>query len=104
MWILSGTMPCRAPNNVLYYSKGRPRAPLEELELTCDAFPHQCDPYNLKFRMVIPEGDSLGNHPRIRVRLQASNLRKPIEQHSSVRAASKRGDFVQRVNEIALKT
>jgi hypothetical protein len=90
--------PPRDPNG-FYYVDRRPSRPVEELELTCEAFPHQGEPYSLRFRMVIPDND-LGQQPRLRIRVQASNLRKPVEEYVPISAAFVRGDFIQLVSKI----
>jgi hypothetical protein len=91
--------PDRNPTR-FYFASPRPMAPVEKLELTCETFPHQGDPYMLGFRAVLL-GDPLGNQPRLRVRLEASNLKQPIEIFMPVSATFERGDFSQLVRELA---
>jgi hypothetical protein len=85
-----------------YFVGGRPDpdAPTDELELTCDAFPHQGDPYCLGFRGIVPKKDELGRQPRLRIRLQAKNLRNPIEQFVRISVTFASGDFVDWVGRI----
>jgi hypothetical protein len=90
-------------SNDFYYVGGAPRSPTEEIELTCEAFPHQSDPYNLSFRAVIPNTD-LGTQPRLRIRLRASNQSKPIEKFVPVQTTFVRGDFPRRASDIARET
>jgi hypothetical protein len=75
-----------------FYYADVPRAPVDGLELTCEALPHQGDGYTLGFRVVIPDQE-VGKQPRIRVRLEASNLRKPLEKFVSVSPVFETGDF-----------
>ena len=69
--------------NAFYYVSGRPTSATQELELTCEALPHQGDPYSRGLRIVI-QPDNIGQKPRLRVRLEARNLRKPVVQHINV--------------------
>lgn len=82
-----------------YFAGGRPGQPAHELELTCEAFPHQDDPYRLGFRAIVPEG-GLGKKPRLRIRVQASNLRKPLETFLPLSVTFARGDLLERLNDI----
>ncbi|MFL9828818.1 hypothetical protein, partial [Rhodoplanes sp. SY1] len=66
-----------------FYYDDRPYMPSETLQLTCEALPHQSSSYNLKFRLLRSESE-LGAKPRIRIRIEASNLRKPIEKYLAV--------------------
>ena len=96
------TQPERDPNR-FYFTRGRPITPVRDVELTCQAFPHQADPDFLGFRAVIPDDDpddDLGDQPRIRVRLQASNLKKPIERFLPISTVVQPGDFKQLVERL----
>lgn len=73
--------PRRDPSS--FYHVDRPSTPDASLQLTCDALPHQSKDYNLDFRLLFSH-DELANKPRVRVRLEASNLRKPIEKFLTV--------------------
>lgn len=81
----------RDPNG-FYYTDGRPQWPQEELELTCEAFPHQGEPHVFRFRAVV--SDELKNKPRIRVKLEARNLRKPIERYIPISVTFEPGNFL----------
>jgi hypothetical protein len=81
----------RDPNK-FYFVGGAPDEPTNELELECKALPHQVEPYSLMFRAVMPE-DKLGPQPRLRARLQASNLKKPIERYLPVSLTVTRTSF-----------
>ncbi len=94
----TGLPPARDPNG-FFYVDSRPQHPVNELELTCAAFPHQGEPRNLGFRIVIPDSD-IGEKPRLRVRLQASNVPKPVEEYLAINAKFERGDFIQQLNGI----
>ena len=82
----------RDPNGV-YYVSGDPIRPVEELELMCETFPHQEEPYELSFRTVVPRVGA-GQQPRLRVRVQASNLRMPVEEYVSIAITFEHKDFV----------
>ena len=84
--------PPRDPNG-FYFVDGRPKTPVAEIEMTCEAFPHQSDPYELAFRAVILR-EEVGQQPRLRIRARARNLPKPIEKYVSVAIEVERGDFV----------
>jgi hypothetical protein len=88
----------RDPNR-FYYVDGRPQRPVAEVERECKALPHQVDPNILKFRAVIQD-DELGSKPRLRVRVRASNLKKPIETYLPVSVSTKSGNFERRLMEI----
>jgi hypothetical protein len=77
--------------NSFYFADESPEA----LQLTCEAFPHQDDPYRLEFRAVLANKERLGRAPRLRIQLQASNLRKPIEKFVSVSVTFTQGDFLE---------
>jgi hypothetical protein len=81
-----------------FYYADVPRIPVERLELTCDALPHQGDGYTLGFRLVIPNGE-IGKQSRIRVRLEASNLKKPLEKFVTVSPVFEVCDFAERLEE-----
>ena len=89
------TPPAPDPNS-FYYVGGRPNRPAEELELQCAALPHQDDPYELGFRLVIPQG-AMGKAPRVRLRVRASNLRKPIERFIPVTTVERSAQFHSRL-------
>jgi hypothetical protein len=57
------------------------------------------DPYTLGFRAIIPNKGT-GNQPRLRVRLQASILKKPIQLFIPFSIIFDPGDFLASVNEI----
>lgn len=80
----------RNPNG-FYYLEGRPHELVDELILTCGAFPHQGDERELGFQLWVP--DQPGSNPRIRVKLEASNLRKPIESFVKIGITAGAGDF-----------
>lgn len=80
----------RDPNG-FYFLKGRSGRPVDELTLTCDAFLHQGKGRELGFQLWLP--DEMGPKPRIQVRLEANNLRKPIEKFVKVRGTRRVGDF-----------
>jgi hypothetical protein len=82
------------PNS--FYYVGQPDRPVEELELVCEALPHQADPSSISFRVVVVQNGA-SKQPRLRVRLQASNLRKPLESYLPVAVTVKNGDFLQRL-------
>jgi hypothetical protein len=73
--------PRRDPSS--FYYVDRPFIPEASLQLTCDALAHQSKDYNLDFRLLFSH-DGLANKPRVRVRLEASNLRNPIEKFLAV--------------------
>jgi hypothetical protein len=85
--------------NSFYFVNRRP----DEIELTCKDLPHQGDPYTLGFRAIIPN-EGLGNQPRLHVKLQASNLKKPIQLFIPFSISFDHGDFLARVNEIKSKS
>jgi hypothetical protein len=88
----------RNPNS-FYFAKWSD-SPANELELECEALPHQIDPHFISLRAIIPIQGLIVGQPRVRVRLQASNLKRPIEKHIPVRADIERGDFLLRVDEL----
>jgi|GEM_PF-7113350 len=90
----------RDPNS-FYYVDGRPRSRVDEFQLVCEALPHQIEPYSLKFKIIVPREKSTGQ-PRLRVRLHASNLKRPVDKHIRVSINLIQGDFLQRVSEIDL--
>lgn len=87
--------------NAFYYVDGRPAQPVEEMVLTCEAFPHQGDGFRLAFRLWLD--DELGSMPRLRVRLEARNLRKPLETYVKVKATRMPADFQAFVDELKRK-
>jgi hypothetical protein len=82
-----------------YYVDGWPSQPVTEVERECKAFPHQVDPYKLRFRAFIREGE-LGSKPRLRVRMRASNLKHPLERYQRVSVSAKAGDFGKKLADI----
>lgn len=84
-----------------FYYIDYPRVPTSKLELTCEALPHQTSPYDLGFRLLL-QHDELGKQPRVRVRLEASNLRKPVERFLAVKAAVEPADFNERLEELIM--
>ena len=93
--ILPDLMP-RKRNPTGFYYTDVPSVPMERLELTCEALPHQGDSYILGFRLLIPK-EGIGKQPRIRVRVEASNLQKPLEKFVKVSPIFEAGDFAERV-------
>jgi hypothetical protein len=85
-----------------FYYTDVPRVPVDRLQLTCEALPHQGHGYMLGFRAVIPD-EEIGKQPRIRLRLEASNLRKPIEKFLSVSPVIEAGDFGAQLEELRQK-
>jgi hypothetical protein len=88
---LLGLQPRERNPNGFYYLDGRPHELVHELILTCEAFPHQGDERELEFQLWVP--DQPGSKPRIRVKLEASNLRKPIESFVKIGIKAGTGDF-----------
>jgi PIN domain-containing protein len=85
----------RDPNG-FYYVNGRPGPGIDEFQLVCEALPHQIEPYFLKFRIIVPR-EKLEGQPRLRVRLHASNLKRPVDKYIRVSTNLVQGDFLQRV-------
>jgi hypothetical protein len=97
--ILRDLLSPRKRDPTKFYYTDVPRVAMERLELTCDALPHQGDRYALRFRLVIPR-EEIGKQPRIRVRLEASNLKKPLEKFVTVSPpVFEAGDFAERLEE-----
>lgn len=88
--------------NMFYYVGGTPTEPVEQLELECRALPHQVEPHTLTFRAVLPKRVS-GIQPRLRARLQASNLKKPIEEYVPVTATEKLTNFADAIADVSRK-
>ncbi len=82
--------------NYFYFRDARPRVAVEALNPTCEAAPHQSDPTVLNFRAVVPAG-GVGDAPRLRVRVQASNLRRLIEKFPRFSICFQRGNFLGQV-------
>jgi hypothetical protein len=81
----------------LYLSSPWPgQTPVDHMELVCKALPHQQDAVKRSFRAYI--GEQLGAAPRLRVRVGASNLRKPIEAFIKVKTAETAGDFLSNLS------
>lgn len=70
-----------------YFVDVPPRGGAQRVDLRCALFPHQGQPYTLKFRGFLAQ-DS-GKSPRITVRVEASNLKKPVERTIAVELVSK---------------
>jgi hypothetical protein len=81
-----------------YYVDGWPSQPVTEVERECKAFPHQVDPYKLRFWALIRENE-MGSKPRLRVRVRASNLKRPLEKYVPITITKKLGDFGQKLTE-----
>jgi len=81
----------RQPNK-LYFSTPWPRNPVDHMELVCEALPHQQDATTRSFRAYV--GECLGVAPRLRIRVAASNARKPIETFIKLRTFETAGDFL----------
>ena len=88
---LLGLQPQERNPNGFYYADRLPQEPVDQLILTSEAFPHQGDELELGFQLWI--SDKPGPQPRIRVKLEASNLRKPIESFVKVGVTTDAGDF-----------
>jgi hypothetical protein len=86
--------------NSFYYSSSRPRKASSELELNCPAFPHKGDPYPLAFRLVVPDAEP-SRKSRLKIRLEASNLREPLERYIGISVTFKRMDFRKEVIRLA---
>lgn len=88
--------PARHPNK-FYYSSQRPsKIALDHIELGCHAFPHQRDATKLWFRAYV--GEQLGAAPRLRIRVEASNLRRPIEAFVRFEFSESAGDFLSKLS------
>jgi hypothetical protein len=85
----------RQPNK-LYFSTPWPRNPVDHMELVCAALPHQQDATTRSFRAYV--GEHLGGAPRLRVRVAASNVRKPIETFIRVKTSEMAGDFLSNLH------
>jgi hypothetical protein len=84
-------------SNKLYFSSPWPgQTPVDHMELVCAAFPHQQDAMKRSFRVYV--GEQLGGAPRLRVRVAASNLRKPIETFLKVKTTEATGDFLSKLS------
>ena len=88
------TLPKQPDSHAFYFKDGRPTIPIDELELGCSAFPHQGEPYDLDFRAIVP---SKGVQPgaRFSVRIEASNLKRPIQKFVPMSATFEKGDFIE---------
>lgn len=84
--------PSPRDRNAFYYVGGRPDEPTRELELHCDALPHQDGQYSLSFRVISPEGLQ-PFQSRVRIRVHASNLLDPIDVYLPVVVATTAPDF-----------
>jgi len=82
--------------NEFHYVDRRPLFPVEELRLCCEAVPHQVEAATIGFRIRALPHD-LGKAPRIRVRLEAANLRVPIERCLRVSVTSDMGSLRERL-------
>ncbi len=88
--------PSHHPNK-FYFSSRRPsKIALDHIELGCKAFPHQRDAAKLPFRAYAAE--HLGAVPRLRIRVEASNLRKPIEVFVKFEIFETAGDFLSKLS------
>lgn len=87
----------RDPNS-FYYVENRSGWPSEQLEVACAALPHQIDPYRIGFRVVATK-DEMGNAARLRVKVRASNLKRPIERFIPVSATVRPGNFLQALDQ-----
>ncbi len=95
--VVGPLIPSKHDPNGFYYVDGRPTSPTDELVLTCDALPHQHDPYDLRFRIAAPEQNELGRQPRLRIRIHASNLRRPVEKYVTINLSLGRGDTLAKI-------
>jgi hypothetical protein len=86
-------------NRSSFYYVDRPARPDTALQLTCEALPHQSTDYNLHFRLLFDHSE-LGDKPRVRVRLEASNLRKPIEKFLAVSVNAEPSPFKARLEKM----
>jgi hypothetical protein len=82
----------RQPNKLYFSSQWPGQTPVDHMELVCAALPHQQDATKRSFRASV--GQHLGGAPRLRVRVAASNLRKPIEIFIKVNTTEAAGDFL----------
>jgi hypothetical protein len=82
-----------------FYYTDFPHLAMERLELTCDALLHQGDGYTSGFRLVIPPKEEIGKQPRVRVRLEGSNLKKPLEKFVAISPVFEAGDFAEWLEE-----
>lgn len=87
----------RQPNK-LYLSTPWPRNPVDHMELVCEALPHQQDATTRSFRAYV--GQCLGVAPRLRIRVAASNVRKPIESFIKLRTSETEGDFLSNLRAV----
>jgi PIN domain len=85
------------PNEFHYVSRKPSEAPFDRIELICSAFPHQQAARVLAFRAYVAE--NWGASPRLRIRVEATNLRNPIEKFVKFRISETAGDFLAKLNE-----
>jgi hypothetical protein len=78
--------------NAFYSIDGEPDGPVEVLELTCSALPHQVEPVWFCYILIAPP-EMTATKGRIRIRVQASNLLEPRELHVPVEISSIPVDF-----------
>lgn len=68
----------------------------EELKLSCDALPHQVEPYTRTYRLCVPPAVTI-TKSRLQVRIHASNILRPVEKHIPIAIERVGADLVSEI-------
>lgn len=91
----------RDPNS-FYYKDNTHTGMHEELTLSCEALPHQVEPYTFTGQLCVPIGKSVPTS-RLEIRLHASNLLRPVEKHVPLKIEVSNADLEAEIMDIILE-
>jgi rRNA-processing protein FCF1 len=88
--------------NAFYYQDRTHIGHHEELRLTCEALPHQVDPYTFTQQFFVPLGKAVATS-RIKIQLHARNLLRPVEKYVSLKIEESSADLEAEIMEVLLE-